>query len=112
MSECYPCESCWCSIGKCYGIGLLLACCGCWACKGFVMEQFDPNCCYCCEQSGLGFHLLCCGCICCHPTWMNLYMRQQFPKQYIYNDPYGQGVAPNPFNTPISPYLPANPSRY
>lgn len=105
MSECYPCESCWCSVGNCSGVSLLVGCCGCWVCKGFVMEQLNPNCCFCFEQSGIGCTLFCCGCNCCHPIWMNLYVQQRFPQPCPYpHAPYAQNPfpAPNPYNTPYS----------
>lgn len=105
MGECYPCESFWCNCGNMNGVGLLAGCCGFWCCKGFIMEQFDPNFCYCFQQSGLGCNCFCCGCTCCHPIWMNLYIRQQFPTIIVYqNDPYGNGLYPQPSPYPYPPY--------
>ena len=76
MCQCILCDCWWCHWCEvcCAGCHVAYCLCSCWMCKDESLEQFDGECCHCCDGCvGWGGNLCCYGDVMCAPDYLIRY---------------------------------------
>ena len=105
MCQCMVCDCWWCNFCGvcCAGWAEMMCCCSCWCCKPDDLQQFDKECCHCCDGcAGYGGNMFCQGGICCSPDYLKKW------SVFRTTQALGNGPMPNRAEVQQGGYVPDN----